>query len=157
MVPPLREIEDPPAVVISVPPQVLAGPEDVVVNPAGNGMLNVSPVAGTKPVLSNLKIKLLVRPCTIDVGLKTAVMVGIGAGVTVNDGLAATALPNDVVKAVPVGVNAPASNAVVLTVIVQLAPAATEPPERVNPAGLGLRPMPHVVATPVVTKPTGVV
>lgn len=130
IVPPLKENDVAPEVVISVPPQELAGVVDVVVNPAGKGLLNVSPVAGTNdPVLSNCKVSVLVRPCTTVVGLKTAVMVGIGAAVTVNDGLTAAAFPREVVRADEVAPNAPSTVLSTVRTTPQVPDAATVPPE----------------------------
>jgi hypothetical protein len=154
--PPVRATLGPPAVAEAVPlPHVVAAFGVVpIVTFAGSVSVNATPVSATAfaAVLATVTVRTDVPPTVIGVGLKAFVNVTSGA-LTASVAVAADAFdaPCVLVSALAgiVLSQLPGVELVTLTVIVQLAPAATLPPVKATlgpPAVAEAVPLPHVVA-----------
>ena len=98
--------------------------------PLGKVSLNPRLLAAkTALVFAMVKVSVDVAPCSIDVGENAFENVGAGAAVTVKVAAAVPLLPRDEVRAPLVFAAAPTVVDVTLTCTVQVAPAATVPPE----------------------------
>lgn len=144
----------PPAIDKKLPPAqslttLLAGASEI---PAGKTKLEASVSADTnEPELSTFSVTRVPSPCKTVLGANASVTNGAGAAVTVNAADPnVPPVPNEVTKGVGILLCTPVLRPRTFTAIVQVAPAATMPPDSATElaAAVAVNVPPHPLTTP---------